>query len=91
MEREIFSIYERLANIFGKDHVTGIGAQTPIDIVNNMNMERETPGLHKQMKELFRNEANWENKETFFLEGEKKNFNLKPEIGKVEEQRVPEK
>ena len=43
------------------------------------------------MKELFRNEANWENKETFFLEGEKKNFNLKPEIGKVEEQRVPEK
>lgn len=56
-----------------------------------MNMERETPGLHKQMKELFRNEANWENKETFFLEGEKKNFNLKPEIGKVEEQRVPEK
>ena len=47
-----------------------------------MNMERETPGLHKQMKELLRNETNWENKETFFLEKKKKVFNLKPEVEK---------
>ena len=45
-------------------------------------MERETPGLHKQMKELLRNETNWENKETFFLEKKKKVFNLKPEVEK---------
>ncbi|XP_060671461.1 uncharacterized protein LOC125423312 [Ziziphus jujuba] len=34
-----FPIYERLANIFGKDRATGHGAQTPIDLVNDINME----------------------------------------------------
>ncbi|XP_060675165.1 uncharacterized protein LOC132804547 [Ziziphus jujuba] len=34
-----FSIYKRLANIFGKDRATGHGAQTPIDLVNDINME----------------------------------------------------
>ncbi|XP_060674109.1 uncharacterized protein LOC125418997 [Ziziphus jujuba] len=34
-----FPVYERLANIFGKDRATGVGAQTPIDLVNDINME----------------------------------------------------
>nr|XP_048335517.1 uncharacterized protein LOC107424691 [Ziziphus jujuba var. spinosa] len=34
-----FPIYERLANIFGKDRATGHGAQTPIDFVNDIIME----------------------------------------------------
>ena len=40
-----FPIYERLANIFGKDHATGIGAQTPIDMVNDLNMEEQTEAI----------------------------------------------
>ena len=34
-------MYDRLSNIFGKDRATGIGAQTPIDIVEDLNMDTE--------------------------------------------------
>ena len=36
-----FPIYDRLANIFGKDRATGIVAQTPVDMVEDLNMETE--------------------------------------------------
>ncbi|XP_060676267.1 uncharacterized protein LOC125421440 isoform X2 [Ziziphus jujuba] len=34
-----FPLYERLASIFGKDRATGHGAQTPIDMVNDLNLK----------------------------------------------------
>ncbi|XP_060668425.1 uncharacterized protein LOC125419618 [Ziziphus jujuba] len=34
-----FPIYEKLANIFGKDRATGHGAQTPIDMINEINLD----------------------------------------------------
>ncbi|XP_060674018.1 uncharacterized protein LOC107430438 isoform X2 [Ziziphus jujuba] len=34
-----FPMYERLTDIFGKDRATGVGAQTPIDLVNDINMK----------------------------------------------------
>ena len=36
-----FSIYDRLANIFGKDRATGIGAQISFDMIEDLNMEIE--------------------------------------------------
>ncbi|KAM6551262.1 hypothetical protein CsatB_001070 [Cannabis sativa] len=36
-----FPMYERLANIFGKDRATGKGAEAPADMVENMNLEAE--------------------------------------------------
>nr|XP_048317921.1 uncharacterized protein LOC125418433 [Ziziphus jujuba var. spinosa] len=34
-----FPIYEKLANIFGKDWATEHGAQTPIDMINEINLD----------------------------------------------------
>nr|XP_048319060.1 uncharacterized protein LOC125418744 [Ziziphus jujuba var. spinosa] len=34
-----FPMYERLATIFGKDQATEHGAQTPIDMVNDLNLD----------------------------------------------------
>ena len=36
-----FPTYEKLVNIFGKDRATRIGAQTPIDMVEDLNVENE--------------------------------------------------
>ncbi|XP_048332222.2 uncharacterized protein LOC112490554 isoform X4 [Ziziphus jujuba] len=36
---KLFPMYERLATIFEKDQATGHGAQTPINMVNDLNLD----------------------------------------------------
>ena len=36
-----FTLYDMLSNIFGRNRATGIGAQTLIDMVNDLNMEEQ--------------------------------------------------
>ncbi|XP_060675867.1 uncharacterized protein LOC132799266 [Ziziphus jujuba] len=70
-----FPMYERLATVFGKDRVTGHGAQTPIDMVNDLNLDSGNEQFNDACSPMSMNEIHSEpstrpkSKEKIWIEG----------------------
>ncbi|XP_048328646.2 uncharacterized protein LOC125422174 [Ziziphus jujuba] len=55
-----FPMYERLATIFGKDRAAGHGVQTPIDMVNDLNLDSGNEQFNDMCSPMSMNEIHSE-------------------------------